>query len=145
MQTEKSKAKQFSWFGNSPKHNLSSPSTVTHLTCKMSMHRETQKQINISLCMHNVHTLACPMLSNGAGTVIHGALCNEDCGQAARDSLAESLIDWDKGLLMRQIAHQAGTTCFSDVTPFQTSSGAHRRVCVCASMCVCPSVFSDHT
>lgn len=24
----------------------------------------------------------------------------------------ESLIDWDKGLLMRQIAHQAGMTCF---------------------------------
>lgn len=24
----------------------------------------------------------------------------------------ESLIDWDKGLLMRQIAHQAQMTCF---------------------------------
>lgn len=24
----------------------------------------------------------------------------------------ESLIDWDKGLLMRQIAHQAEMTCF---------------------------------
>lgn len=64
-------------------------------------------------------------------------------GQAVQGSLAESLIDWDKGLLMRQIAHQAGTTCFSDVTLFQTSPGAHRPkhghpiyVCVCAFMCV---------
>lgn len=41
-------------------------------------------------------------------TAVHGG----DCGQAVQGSLAESLIDWDKGLLMRQIAHQAGTTCF---------------------------------
>lgn len=60
-------------------------------------------------------------------------------GQAAQGSLAESLIDLDKGLLMRQIAHQAGTTCFSDVTPFQTSPGAHRPRNgrpICACVCV---------
>lgn len=68
-----------------------------------------------------------------------------NCGQEAQSSLAESLIDWDKGLLMKQIAHQAGTTCFSDVTPFQTSPWAHRPrhgnpVCVCACLRVCLSV-----
>lgn len=44
--------------------------------------------------------------------VTHRAVCGWDCGLAVQGSLAESLIDWDKGLLMRQIAHQAGTTCF---------------------------------
>lgn len=56
----------------------------------------------------------------------------------------ESLIDWDKGRLMRQIAHQAAMTCFCDVTPFQTNPGTHRPKPGCP-LCACASLFSDHT
>lgn len=107
-------------------------------------------QINNSIWhTQGTHTHRYPLFSVHTEMQSHTEQCEMRTGQAAQGSLAESLIDWDKGLLMRQIAHQAGTTCFSDVTPFQTSPGAHRPrhghpiyVCVCAFMCVCLSLVN---
>ena len=70
----------------------------------------------------NMHTQAIPQThSNIWCTHKHSAAARgEEQGLSVsrEGSPVESLIDWDKGLLMREIAHQAGTTCFLDVTSF---------------------------
>lgn len=109
-------------------------------------------QIDISIWYTQVrHTNRYSLFGVATEMQSHTEQCEMRTGQAAQGSLAESLIDWDKGLLMRQIAHQAGTTCFSDVTPFQTSPGAHwprqspSYLCMYVCIYMCLSVFSDHS
>lgn len=111
------------------------------ITCTflLSVHPQI---IHCILHTQGTHTHIYPLFRVHTDMQLHTEQCEMRTGQAAQGSLVESLIDWDKGFLMRQIAHQAGTTCFSDVTPFQTNPGAHRprhgqlSMYACVHLCV---------